>query len=667
MKSQSLFDDPVFLKRLESLIDSESIDLEFKTAKGGFPGSFWETYSAFANTQGGTIVLGVREKGDDYIVDGLTIEEIKKYKRDFWNNVNNKQVVSANLLKDGDVRECEYKGIFILVFNIPRADRSQMPVYLKNNPENTYKRNNEGDYKCTSEDIRRMFADADIKHPKDSRILEGFTIAEDIDKESLTQYRQLVAALRPSHPWLLLDDIALLVKLGGYRKDRKTKEEGLTLAGLLMFGKYDSIVDPGCCPSYFPDYREYFSTDMQDRWTSRIYPDGTWEANLFQFYMKVYPRLAAVLPKPFILEKGIRVEETLTHIALREAFINTLVHCDYTIDSNITISLYRDRYIFSNPGSLLISLHQYYQGGESVCRNKALQQMFVLLGTAEKAGSGVDKILQGWEEANYRKPHIEETVKPDKVVLELPLISLLSNEVIKPLKSLFGAKIEYIGHDKLLTLAVCYKEGEVTNYRLQFVINKHSFEITQILKELCSGGYLVSSGNGRGTHYKLNNGFLNDKLAKVDSKIYHNKSIKQKVDSSNVDSKTASTRKVDSSKVDSKKSHNKPIKQKVDSSKVDTSKVDSKKSHNKPIRRKVDSSNVDSKKLSSEILYTIILKACVDFNSLEKIAYKAQKSLSYLKNKIIPAMISEGLLEREFPDIPNHPRQRYRAKKQHKK
>jgi predicted HTH transcriptional regulator len=40
---------------------TEGIDNEFKSARGGMPGSFWESYAATSNTQGGTIVLSVAD------------------------------------------------------------------------------------------------------------------------------------------------------------------------------------------------------------------------------------------------------------------------------------------------------------------------------------------------------------------------------------------------------------------------------------------------------------------------------------------------------------------------------------------------------------------------------------------------------------------------------
>ena len=502
------------------------------------------------------------------------------------------------------MQEREYDGSYILVFNIPRADRSQIPVYLNGNPDNTYKRNHEGDYKCTPDEVRRMFADADIEHPRDSKILQEFSIETDIDTESLNQYRRMVSAIKPSHPWLRLDNKEMLTKLGGYRIDKRNKTEGLTLAGLLMFGKTESITDPYCCPSYFPDYREYLSFDPKDRWTDRIYPDGIWEANLFQFYTKVFPKLSMALPKPFTLKNGIRIEETPTHVALREAFINTLVHCDYAVNSNITIELRRDKYMFSNPGTLLISIPQYYRGGDSVCRNKSLQQMFMYLGAAEKAGSGVDKILQGWKVANFRSPQIEEKTKSDKVILVLPLVSLLSDEVIDRLKELFGEGIVSIDHNKLLTLATCCSEGEVTNNRLQLVIDKHRSDITKLLKELCVDGYLISEGAGRGTKYKLNTDYFDNTAADSDTSNH-------------------------------------------------VSNHASKNTFNQPSKRT---------QLSASELQKQILEICAEYLTVVEISVKVNKSIPHLKNAIIPQLVNSGLLEREFPDTPRHPKQRYRRK-----
>lgn len=42
----------------------ESNQLEAKKAAGGLPGSLWESYSSFANTDGGVILLGVDEQKD---------------------------------------------------------------------------------------------------------------------------------------------------------------------------------------------------------------------------------------------------------------------------------------------------------------------------------------------------------------------------------------------------------------------------------------------------------------------------------------------------------------------------------------------------------------------------------------------------------------------------
>ena len=418
-------------KKLNALISGgETSEVEFKSARGGLPASLWASYSAFANTNGGTIVLGVQEKNGRLALDGLTEEAVTRYKKNFWDCVHNKGKVSVCLPREEDVRVEEVDGSYVLLCEIPRAGYDLRPVYITTNPfGNTYRRNHEGDYLCTDAEVRRMFADADHdRHPQDGRILAGYRLERDIDMETLRQYRQTFASLQPTHPWVGLDDMDFLKKIGAYTTEYETGKEGFTLAGVLMFGKYDSIINNSGDPMYFVDYRERIGTDNpRMRWTNRIYPDGTWEANLYQFYVRVYNRLIQVLPRPFMQKDDLRLEETPAHDAVREALINCIIHQDLNAVGNIVVERTDEAIVFKNPGMMLVSKQQYFEGGHSVCRNPILQKMFMRLGRAEKAGSGVDKIVNGWKYLGWTVPTVEEVTRPDYVVLTMPV----ENEVEK--------------------------------------------------------------------------------------------------------------------------------------------------------------------------------------------------------------------------------------------
>ncbi len=67
---------------LDALELGEDFEIEFKSARGGVPCSLWESYGAFANTEGGVIVLGVRQRGSNRLeIQGL--EDADKIRQDF--------------------------------------------------------------------------------------------------------------------------------------------------------------------------------------------------------------------------------------------------------------------------------------------------------------------------------------------------------------------------------------------------------------------------------------------------------------------------------------------------------------------------------------------------------------------------------------------------------
>ena len=90
---------------IEKIISSKKEDghIEAKLAEGGLPRSMWETYSAFANTNGGEILLGVKEDNATKELIPVGVENTEKMMSEIWNTLNNSQRVSHNILLDKHV------------------------------------------------------------------------------------------------------------------------------------------------------------------------------------------------------------------------------------------------------------------------------------------------------------------------------------------------------------------------------------------------------------------------------------------------------------------------------------------------------------------------------------------------------------------------------------
>ena len=472
----------------------ENNRIEAKKAMGGLPGSIWETYSAFANTLGGVILLGV-EEWPDKTLHAVDLPDPDKLIKEFWNNVNNPNKTSVNLLSSKDVFVQEVDGNHIVVINVPRAERSYRPVYLDGNPLSTYRRNGEGDYKCTKEEYQAMVRDASVK-TQDMLVLNEMDMSV-FNKESVRSYRQRMRLSRPGHVWEALEDEDFLMKLGavGIGSDGKKHP---TSAGLLMFGnEYDIVREYN---AYFLDYQEQYDADT--RWTDRIISSsGDWSGNVYDFYFRVYNKLTQDIKVPFKMEGGARVDDTAVHQALREALANCLVNADYYGRQGLVVIKKHDAITMSNPGNFRIEIDTAKSGGVSDPRNGTMLKMFNLIDIGERAGSGIPNIFRVGREQGWTAPVISENFDPDRIMLSLAF------------KKSDDKKATIKSDDKKATIKTTRQKNEIITYLTDHVSAKNtdiaellgvkSTRVKQLLKELLDEGVVVAEGNNKNRIYKL--------------------------------------------------------------------------------------------------------------------------------------------------------------------
>lgn len=489
---------------MQTLQLDENHERECKLAEGGLPESIWETYSAFANTEGGTILRGVREHRDSFTVNGLTDRQIAKYQRNFWSILNDRNKISKNILLNHHVKVIEVEGKKLLQIDVPAADRHDKPVYIGTDPmRGTYRRDYEGDFLCTEASVRAMFADQqDI--PVDSEILEDMEL-DALNMDTIKSYRVIFEQLHERHPWNKLMKDEFLIKLKAAAKNKKGTVSP-TVAGILMFGDADRIMD--VFPDYFLDYREECD-DKNVRWLYRTHSnEGDWSGNLFDFFYKVTNRIDDDVAVPFVNRReGVRVD---VHDALSEAVANALVHANHYGKRGIVIVKHGKKITISNPGTIRITKEEFYAGGNSDPRNPNLLKMFRFVNVGERAGSGVDKIMTAWKKQNWKKPVYDISLRSERVTLQLEVgqvvfipgaADLRSDE---PQKTIFISSeigkeqriVEYIKAHGSITMK---QATELCGYKARSATRK-------IIDKMQEKQLIVKVGNGPKTRYEIKNG-----------------------------------------------------------------------------------------------------------------------------------------------------------------
>ncbi len=185
-------------------------------------------------------------------------------------------------------------------------------------------------------------------------------------------------------------------------------------------------------------------------------------------------------------------------------------------------------------------------------------------------------------------------------------------EVIIELNNCLGIDTQSLPSQAQTVLALALTEKHVTNERLRYVLRLHKSDITTLLQHMCRQGLLLSDGYGRGTKYRLACNF-------------QGANVTTKETDANVDS--------------------------LRNSKDDV------------VNHSISAGAqflLKKKRLSQSDMKNLLCEIASEWRTIQELATILGKDKTYLRNHVLPTFISKGVLEREYPAIPNHPNQRYR-------
>jgi ATP-dependent DNA helicase RecG len=296
-------------RQLKELIQKgEGLDLEFKTCRSHLSRDVYETVCAFLNRHGGTILLGVQDGGAGKGIEPAAVAQIRK---DFVTAINNPQKLNP--------------PTHIFIEEVTVEDKCLLRVYVPESSQvhrcngRIYDRNEDGDLDITDHTVQvaHLYQRKQAVYTE-NRVYPHVQI-ENLRSDVIERCRKYVRINKKDHPWSEMDDMELLKSAQMYQTDIETGKQGVTLAGILLFGHDQLILS--ICPAHRTDL--ILRKVNVDRYDDR----DLVRTNLIDSYDHIIAFVQKHLSDPFYLE-GIE-RKSLRDAIFREVASNLIIHREF--------------------------------------------------------------------------------------------------------------------------------------------------------------------------------------------------------------------------------------------------------------------------------------------------------------------------------------------------
>lgn len=351
----------------------EGISVEFKRC-GSQPGQdTFETICSFANRQGGSILLGVR---DDGAVEGVSEASALNIERNISNVTSNPNLFNVSPLVEFE-RLHDTEGRLVIRVWVPMGSS----LYAFKGA--VFDRVADADVRVRSDvQITSMMARKQSYYSE--RTVYPWVTEDDLEMDLLGAVRDALRANDADHPWLSLSDGELLRAARLYGRDQLTGERGFNLAAVALLGKEGTILD--VMPLYRTD--AVLRRVETDRYDDRL----VCRSNLVRAYDELVGFCEKWLPDSFVLDGGQR--KSARDVIVRELVCNCLIHREFVSPHIARITIDGEGIRTSNASRALFAGPVTLESLDPTPKNPIIANFFTQMGRSEELGSGTRSLYK---------------------------------------------------------------------------------------------------------------------------------------------------------------------------------------------------------------------------------------------------------------------------------